>query len=157
MKKILRGIEKIKTEITILKWSLFSGGIYFILISIVHIFGIKVSGLYIYFNVPSYDYQDKIISFLAFGWGVIFIQASQDPTKYINIIRSILIAGLAAIGSLSYINLSTNFHDLSQNINVLYFWIQAGILCLYLLWLFIFYKKVKLISDTHTETQVGKK
>lgn len=132
-----------KTEITILKWSLFSGGIYFLLISIVHIVGIKVPGLYIYFNVPSYDYQDKIISFLAFGWGVIFIQASQNPTKYIYIIRSILIAGLAAISSLCYINLSTNFHDLSQNINVLYFWIQAGILCLYLLWLFIFYKQVK--------------
>ena len=146
-----------KTEITILKWSLFSGGIYFILISIVHILGIKVPGLYIYFNVPSYDYQDKIISFLAFGWGIFFIQASRKPTKYIYIIRSILIAGLAAICSLIYINLSTNFKDLSQDIYVIYFWIQAGILCLYLLWLFIFYKQVKLISDTHIETQAAKK
>ena len=132
-----------KTEITILKWSLFSGGIYFILISIVHLLGVKVPGLYIYFNVPSYDYQDKIISFLAFGWGIIFIQASRNPIKYIYIIRSILIAGLAAICSLSYINLSTNFNDLSQNIYVIYFWIQTGILCLYLLWLFIFYNQVK--------------
>jgi hypothetical protein len=130
-------------EIRILKWSLFAGGIYFILISIVHLIGLKIPVLYIYFNVPSHAYQDKITAFLSFGWAVFFIQVSQDPQKYIHVVRTILIAGLAAILILSYINLSTNFYDLSPNINITPFWIQVGILTLYLIWLFIYYRRVK--------------
>jgi hypothetical protein len=143
-----------KNKVIILKWSLFLGGVYFILISIVHIFGIKIPGLYIYFNLPSYAYQDKIVSFLAIGWGIFFIQVSRNPTKYIDLVKSILFAGLAAISGLIFINLSTNFDDLSQNLNVLYYWIQLFILCLYLLWLFIFYKQI--ISDIHPKTPADK-
>ena len=139
----LKGLKIMKPEIKILKWSLFAGGIYFILISIVHLIGIKIPGLYIYFNVPSYAYQDKITSFLTFGWAVFFIQASHDPKKNIHLVRSILIAGLAAILVLSYINLSTNFNDLSPNINITVYWIQVGVLTIYLFWLGVYYRKVK--------------
>ena len=32
----------------------------------------KIPGLFVYFNVNSFEYQNKIISLLAFGWAAFF-------------------------------------------------------------------------------------
>ena len=129
-----------------LKWSLYLGGIYFFLISVVHIFTLKFPGFYIYFNVPSYEYQDKIIAFLTIGWSIFFIQAGANPLKYKSLIRSILLAGLAAVCGLSFINLSTNFSNYSPKISVTNFWIQVGVLLLYLFWLYFLYIRMIKLS-----------
>jgi hypothetical protein len=130
-------------NMVVLKWSILAGSFYFLGIAIVHMFGFKVPGLYIYFDVPSYMYQDRITSFLAFGWSVFFFAASTDPQKHISLVKAILISGAVAIIGLSVINLTTNFIDLSASIQVWAFWMETTGLFVYWLWLVIFYLRLK--------------
>lgn len=130
----------------ILKWSLLPGVIYFLGVGIVHMAGIKIPLFYIYFNIPSYGYQDKIISFLSFGWAIFFLTAFLNPIKNIDLIRSIVIAGLGAIIGLGIINLSTNFRDLAPASNVFIFWTELLFLICYLIWLCIFFWKAKKLA-----------
>ncbi len=123
----------------ILKISLLLGSIYFFSMAIAHISGKKIPGLFIYFNVPSYPYQDKIISALSFGWSIFFFSAFLSLSK--TIIKSILSAGAVAIIMLCFINCSTDFKSLSVNINVNSFYIETALLFIYWLWLLIWYNK----------------
>ena len=122
---------------TIAKYSLLAGAIYFAAIATVHLFGIKIPGLYIYYNIPSTQYQDQIISFLAFGWAVFFFTAAQN----LHIFPSILVAGGVALAALVNINLSNDFAALKAGATTTPFWIQTFLLLLYLLWLLYFYRK----------------
>ena len=122
-----------------LKWLLFAGAIYFLAISIVHMLGIKVPLLYVYYDVPSFGYQDRIISFLSFGWSVFLFTASLDPVRNRAAVKAILIAGLAAIFGLNVINSVTDFHVLSPDINPLVFRIETLGLSVYVAALIFFY------------------
>lgn len=127
----------------ILKWSILAGSLYFMGIAVIHAIGFKVPGLYIYFDVPSYTYQDQITSFLAFGWSVFFFVTYTNPRKYMNFVKAILISGAVAIIGLSVINLTANFIDLSAGIQVWVFWMETAGLFVYWLWLVIFYLRSK--------------
>ena len=124
-----------------IKVSLFCGSVYFLLMAIAHAIGYKVPGLFIYFNVPSYPYQDKIISFLVFSWAIFYYMAFANPGK--QIIKSILIVGAAAIVMLTIINISTDFKSFSRSIDPVFFHIQTGLLLFYWFWLLFLYNKVK--------------
>ncbi len=137
------------TNEKILKILLIMGGIYFLLVSIAHLIGLKMPGLFIYYNVPSYEYQDKIISFLAFGWSMFFFITSTDVIKYQSIVKILIISGLIAVLGLSFINLTTDFNLLYGEIDTTIFWIQTGILTIYLFSIILFYKKLK--DDTPVE------
>ena len=130
-------------NIALLKWSLLAGSVYFALVAVVHMLGIKVPGLFIYFNVPSFGYQDKIISFLSLGWSIFLYTAFLNPVKNIDLIKAILVAGMGAILGLCIINLSTDFTVLSDKINVAVFWWEVLCLGIYLTWLIFFYRQVK--------------
>lgn len=123
----------------ILKWSLLIGAIYFFTVAIVHLVGLKVPGFYVYFDVPSYAYQDRIISFLCFGWSVFLFTAFLNPIKNVNLIKAIIISGVGAIVGLSIINTITDFKALALDINVSTYWIKTFCLSFYLMWLIIFY------------------
>ncbi|MDD2922269.1 MAG: hypothetical protein PHQ36_08285 [Anaerolineales bacterium] len=123
----------------ILKWSLFAGALYFFSISVVHMLGIKVPILFIYFNVPSHAYQDRIISFLAFGWAVFLFTAFTDPQKQSALVRAILIAGAGALIGLSVNNAATDFQSLGADINANIFWAETAGVFVYWLWLVVFY------------------
>jgi hypothetical protein len=127
------------TDFRILKWSLFAGALYFFSVSVVHMLGLKVPVLFIYFNVPSYAYQDRIISFLAFGWAVFLFTAFTDSQKNSALVKAILVAGAGALIGVSIINLTTDFQSLDPNINVSIFWLEAAGLFVYWLWLVIFH------------------
>jgi hypothetical protein len=123
----------------ILKWSLFAGALYFLSISVVHMLGIKVPMLFIYFNVPSNAYQDRIISFLAFGWAVFLFTAFANPQKQSALVKAILIAGAGALIGLCINNLFTDFQSFSSDINVNVFWLETTGIFIYWLWLVVFY------------------
>ena len=124
---------------SILKYSLLAGALYFLAVAAVHMLGIKAPMLFVYFNVPSYAYQDRIISFLAFGWSVFLFTVFRDPVKNVDLVKAILVAGSGAIISLSIINSKTDFQALSPDINVTIFWWETAGLLFYLLWLTLFY------------------
>lgn len=52
---------------------------YFSLMSLAHWTGHKAPGLFVYWNVPSYEYQDKIIAFCAATYAVFFFHAANNP------------------------------------------------------------------------------
>lgn len=123
----------------IFKRLLLAGAVYFSVVAVVHMFRIKIPMLFVYYNAPSYGYQDRIISFLSFGWSAFLFMASTDPEKNRNAVKAILIAGLAAIFGLTIINSITDFHALSPDINAAVFWIEVLGLSLYEAVLILFY------------------
>ena len=126
-----------KRDARVLKWSLFAGGCYFLAVATAHMLGFKVPLLFVYFNVPSLVYQDRIISSLAFGWAVFFFSAFRD--LQVQFIRAILIAGAGAIAGLATINLVTDFQAIAGSVNASYYWAQTAALFVYWLWLVIFH------------------
>lgn len=123
----------------ILKWLLLAGAVYFLTVAIVHMLRIKMPMLFVYYNLPSYGYQDRIISFLSFGWSVFLFMASIDPAKNRDAVKAILIAGLAAIVGLNIINSVTDFHALSPDIDPAVFRKEVLALSLYEAALILFY------------------
>ncbi len=122
-----------------LKWLLLTGAVYFLAMSAVYMLRIKVPLLFVYFSVPSYGYEDRIISFLAFGWSVFLFSASLDPVKNRDSVRAILVAGIGAVFGLHVINTVTDFHALSPAVHPLLFRIESGVLTVYVAALIYFY------------------
>ena len=112
------------------KWlqvAFMAGAVYFFAISVVHALGLKVAGLYIYYNIPSLQYQDDIISFLSFGWAMFFYTASRHP----DVAPGAVIAAVVALLGIARINLTTDFTVLLSGAVVTPFWIQFALLSLY--------------------------
>jgi hypothetical protein len=118
-----------------LRWSLFAGAAYFAAVSAVHMLGLKLPLLFIYFNVPSQAYQDRIIGFLAFGWAVFLFAAADDPEGQPMLTRAVLVAGGAAVAGLCVNNAATDFASLGESINPRVFWMETAVLLAYWLWL----------------------
>jgi len=123
---------------TVLKYSLLAGAFYFASVSFVHLIGFKLPMLYIYYNLPSSRYQDQIISFLAFGWAMFFLAASQN----LKMMRYLLVAGIVAVLALININLSNDFNAIASKSSLPY-WIQTFVLAIYAAWLGFFTIKAK--------------
>src|SRR4030065_792998 len=128
-------------DASILRWSLIAGAIYFGCIALAHTIGLKIPGLFIYFNVPSHPYQDHIIAFLAFGWSSFFYVASVDPVNHSLPLKAIMLSSAVAIFGLSGINTFSDFASLSPSINTKLFWVQTTLLLGYLIWLIVFYQR----------------
>lgn len=114
-----------------LRYSLLAGAIYFSAIAAAHVSGAKFPGLFIYYNIPSHQYQDNIISFLAFGWAAFFYAAAGAP----SIIKPLLGASVVALAGVANINLTTDFETIAGKVSLIPFWIEFAILCGYILWL----------------------
>jgi hypothetical protein len=91
----------------------------------------------VYFNVESFQYQNKIISFLAFGWATYFYVSTRFiPLGLIQEILFPVIAGALAILVLSYTNLTQEISRLSADQGTLQYWL--GTLFLLVYWLVLF-------------------
>ena len=127
-----------------LKWSLFAGSIYFLLVAIAHFSGIKIPGLYIYFDIPSHVYQDRIIALLSFGW-CMFLYSGYQLLRigYTRTVRYILLAGILAIISLLLINNSSEIGQIAPVKSRWIYMLETMLFFLYTLWLFILYVKCR--------------
>jgi hypothetical protein len=134
-------------SVAILKLLLLGGAAYFLAVAIAHMIRIKIPMLFVYYDVPSYGYQDRIISFLSFGWSIFLFTASIDPSKNHHFVKAILIAGLVAIFGLNVINQVTDFHALSPDIDPAVFGKEVLVLSAYEAMLIIFYFLAKRKSD----------
>jgi len=138
----------------LLKYSLYCGAVYFLLMSTAHSIGLKVPLLFIYFNVPSYAYQDKIIALLTFGWSIFFFIAGRTLLR--PLIIGILISGFAAIAMLTFINVSTDFSFFGNDISTGSFHAMTISLCVYWAVLLISFLSVAK-QDFSPETSPHKK
>ncbi len=128
-------------DATILEWSLRAGALYFAYAALAHTIGVKVPGLFIYFNVPSHSYQDQLIGVLAFGWAAFFYVASVDPVRQPVPVKALLLVSAVAILGLGRINAFTDFDRFSPNITAPVFWAQVAVLLCYLVWLVVFFRR----------------
>ena len=96
--------------------------------SVAHFFGLKYPLLFIYYDVPFYEYQDKIISFCAFTYACLFYAASQNRAT----IPAALVSLLATVLGLSYINSSDALGKVLNGGPTLAYWAQTGLIALYL-------------------------
>ncbi len=128
-------------EATVLQWSLRAESVYFSGISLAHTLGVKIPGLFIYFNAPSFPYQDHIIAFLAFGLAAFYFVASVDPVGNPIVVRGVLIASAVAIAGLLRINLLDELKLMSPGVNLQHFWLQTIMITGYVSWLFILHLK----------------
>ena len=111
----------------ILNFLLYAGAGYFFGVALVHSMGLKIPGFYVYHNVPSYAYQDRIISFLAFGWGGLFLLAAKKMDK--DLIKLIVYIGMIAVIALVFNTISTDFKQLDPAISGSDFkWIIGGLI-----------------------------
>jgi hypothetical protein len=127
------------TARSVLRFSLLPGAAYFLLVAVVHQFQWKVPGLYIYFDVPSFAYQDMIISALAFGWAAFFVLGFVlAGTGRFRLVWLQLSAGLVALATLVRVNTIGELRVFVDDLTRPY-WIQAGVLGLYLAELVVVY------------------
>jgi hypothetical protein len=112
----------------ILKVLLLIAAGYFFCVAAAHLAGLKIPGLFIYFDLASDRYQDLLISLLSFGWAVFFclgyILIGKGLTKYIFFH---ILAGAYGIFALSLINLSNRSGNQSAH------WLADIIAFVYLL------------------------
>ena len=114
------------SQYQILKFLLYAGAVYFAGVTLAHAVGVKIPGLFVFYNVPSYAYQDRIISFLALGWATFFFQAARTMNP--DQIRTILFIGLVAIIALVLNIAVTDFIELDPSIRDSDFmWIVGGL------------------------------
>lgn len=130
-------------DAAILQWSLRAGAVYFTAIALAHTMGLKVPGLFIYFSVPSYPYQDHIIAFLAFGWAAFYFVASVDPAGNPLAVKGVILSSIVAIAGLARINFLDEVDAISPGVNLQHFWLQTAVLLVYVCWLFVFYMKTR--------------
>jgi hypothetical protein len=123
----------------ILKWLLLAGAVYFFAIAVVHMLRIKIPMLFVYYDLPSYGYQDRIISFLSFGWSIFLFAASVDPARNRETVKAVLIAGFTGILGLSVINSITDFHTLAPGVDPAVFRREVFVLGAYEAALVLFY------------------
>jgi len=120
---------------TKLNTTLLLGAIYFYIVAFLHFFGIKIPVFFIYYNVDSTVYQDRIIAVLSFMFATFLYAGFKLKDK--KIVKFILFASSIGVFGL----LLNNFlSELSFRNNGIY-WLEISFLALYVFILFRFYKK----------------
>jgi hypothetical protein len=99
--------------------------------------GFKAPGLYFYFDIPSYPYQDKVISVLLFGMSMLFLSAADTVDERPDALLYILSALGAALVGFSAINLSREFQGLGPKTAA--YWAAVAVSAAYTAWLAFLY------------------
>jgi hypothetical protein len=122
---------------TLLRYSLWCGVAYFCCMAAAHFFGLKYPLLFVYYDVPFYAYQDKIISFAVVAYVCLFANAAVH--------RVAVPAALAALGmtvaGLSAVNLSDALAAVLEGRSTFAYWLQTGVIAGYFVWLLALYVK----------------
>ena len=118
-----------------LNTSLFLGSVYFYITAFLHFTGFKIPPFYIYYNVESTIYQDRIIAVLSFMFATFLYAGFKLKDK--NIVKYILFSGSIGVFGLLLNNFITKT---AFRTNIVY-WLEIGFLGLYVIILYLFYKK----------------
>ena len=119
----------------ILKYSLWAGVGYFCCMAIAHFFGLKYPLLFVYFDVPFYAYQDKIISFAVVSYVCLFASAARQR----SVVPAALIAFAVTVLGLSAVNLSGDLALVLAGRPTTAYWLQTGLFAVYFVWLVVLY------------------
>ena len=123
----------------ILNVSLWAGVAYFCCMAVAHFLGLKYPLVFVYYDVPFYAYQDKIIAFAVVAYICLFYTAAT--------IRAAVPAALVALAmtvlGLSALNLSDALQSVLAGRPTTMYWVQVGAIAGYLVWLLVFHLRAK--------------
>ena len=111
----------------LLRLALWAGVAYFCCMAVAHFFGLKYPLVFVYYDVPFYAYQDKIISFAVVAYICLFANAALH--------RSAVPGALVALGvtvlGLSAVNASDALGSVLDGRSTLAYWMQTGLIAAY--------------------------
>ena len=110
---------------------------YFLAMSVAHFTGFKVPLLFIYYDVPSEVYQDKIISFCAFAYAMFAMAALRTRAAIIPFI----VAMVGVVVGLSLVNFSPSLRDVIGDASTAMYWVQTGMIGLIVVALAVLYSR----------------
>jgi len=110
-----------------LRLALWAGVAYFCCMAVAHFFGLKYPLLFVYYDVPFYAYQDKIISFAVVAYICLFANAAVHR----NAVPAALVTlGVTVLG-LSAVNRSDALASVLNGRSTLAYWMQTGLIAAY--------------------------
>jgi len=118
-----------------LRLALWAGAAYFCCMAVAHFFGLKYPLLFVYYDVPFYAYQDKIISFAVVAYICLFVNAAFDQSA---VPAAIVALGVTVLG-LSAVNVSDALETVLDGRSTLAYWVQAGLIASYFVLLVVLY------------------
>jgi hypothetical protein len=89
-----------------------------------HLTGTKLPGLFVYFDVPSTAYQDKIIGAVLIPFAALLVAAARDR----GAVPLVLVAIWAVVGGLAHINGSAALAQALNGGGTIWYWAQTGAL-----------------------------
>jgi hypothetical protein len=110
-----------------LRLALWAGVAYFACMAGAHFFGLKYPLLFVYYDVPFYAYQDKIISFAVVAYACLFANAALHRS---GVPAAIVALGVTVLG-LSAVNVSDELGSVLDGRSTLAYWIQTGLIAAY--------------------------
>jgi hypothetical protein len=119
----------------LLRLALWAGAAYFCCMAAAHFFGLKYPLLFVYYDVPFYAYQDKIISFAVVAYICLFVNAALDRSA---VPAAIVALGVTVLG-LSAVNGSDALETVLDGRSPIAYWMQTGLIALYFILLIVLY------------------
>ena len=119
----------------LLRVALWAGAGYFCCMAVAHFFGLKYPLLFVYYDVPFYAYQDKIISFAVVAYICLFVNAALDRSAGP---AAIVALGVTVLG-LSAVNGSDALETVLDGRSPIAYWMQTGLIALYFILLIVLY------------------
>jgi hypothetical protein len=119
----------------LLRLALWAGAAYFCCMAVAHFFGLKYPLLFVYYDVPFYAYQDKIISFAVVAYICLFVNAALDGSA---VPAAIVALGVTVLG-LSAVNGSDALETVLDGRSPIAYWMQTGLIALYFILLIVLY------------------
>jgi hypothetical protein len=108
----------------LLRLALWAGAAYFCCMAVAHFFGLKYPLLFVYYDVPFYAYQDKIISFAVVAYICLFVNAALDRSA---VPAAIVALGVTVLG-LGAVNGSSDLRTVLAGRSTLAYWLQTGLI-----------------------------
>ena len=113
----------------LLRLALWGGVAYFCCMAVAHFFGLKYPLLFVYYDVPFYAYQDKIISFAVVAYICLFANAAMHRCA---VPAALIALGVTVLG-LSAVNASDALGSVLEGRSTLAYWLQTGLIAAYFL------------------------
>ena len=110
-----------------LRLALWAGAAYFCCMAVAHFFGLKYPILFVYYDVPFYAYQDKIISFAVVAYVCLFVNAALHRGAVPGALVAI---GVTALG-LCAVNASDALKSVLDGGSTRAYWLQTGGIAVY--------------------------
>ncbi len=136
---------------TLLRLALWAGVAYFCCMAVAHFFSLKYPLLFVYYDVPFHAYQDKIISFAVVAYICLFVNAAFHRSA---VPGAIVALGVTVLG-LSAVNASEDLGSVLNGRSTIPYWVQTGLIAVYLAVLIALYGADKRGSRGHGEPAVS--